>query len=484
MTPDFDLTLIGARYPQLALGTLMAKRGHRVLIVHLDSGQGKPSSGGPPAGYIFRKRPTPLFGLDGDGLLRRFLDEIGIGRMLVQRSYPVNPVSYQVVLPRHRINVYSKRDRLLEELRREFPSSIDAFRTFFSELDDLAALWYEDITDLDSLEKSRPAMSRISSTFRGNSKARGMSHLLGDLGRTPGGEAGFAAVQHHFLGSYPLDASPDPLALALIHNIGRRGTFQEPAGTSSLADLMRIRFEEFGGEIKTGFRATAVKSRGGNGVTLVEEGGAEVHTRTLSTTADIASMIQGLNSGRKNNSHQSAVLPVRFFLGLDDSIVPVGMEDNLFCLREDRGGPLGLKALYIALSPSGSEMAPEGKRSMTVTGLVSGTQLEGLTDERVSPIHDDLIQTLETMIPFLNDGLDFIHSDLMDNQGAGLPRPLGGGLLSWFPALIGRSRVRSIRRGRITILSLPPRALGMEGETLMALAAAGSLGKILGKGRH
>ncbi|UCF30178.1 MAG: hypothetical protein JSV26_08900 [bacterium] len=483
MAQDYDLTLIGARFPQLALGTLMAKRGHSVLIVHQGGENGTTPRNGLSEGYTFRKRPTPLFGLDGMGLLRKFLDEIGIGRMLVRKSYPPNPVSYQVVLPRHRLSVFPKRNRLLEELQREFPRSADSFKNLYEGLDPLSELWYENYRDLPSLERTWQSLSTFSNVVRGMRETRGISKSLAGTGDDPLSVAGFAAVQHHFLGSYPVDGRPDPLSLALIHSIARRGTFQEPTGTSSLSDLMKIRFTEFGGELKDGLRVTAVEARGGEGLAVVGEGGMRIGTRSLSTTCDIASRIQGIDGKGKPADHRSSFFPVRFYLGLDESAIPVGMEDNLFFLREDSGGPLGLRALYIALSPSGSRMAPGGKRAATVTGLVHGRALKGLTAESISRIQADVVDALESVIPFLSDGMDFITSDLRGEIGEALPRPMPGGALSWIPALIGRSRVRTSNRHRIAVLSTPPQELGIEGETLSALAAAGSLTKVLGKGK-
>jgi phytoene dehydrogenase-like protein len=134
MTNRHQLTVIGTRFPHLALGVLLAKKGRKVLIVDTlvnESGQEEDST----TGYRFRRRPAPLFGLDGQGFLRRFLDEIGIGRMLVNKTYPSNPISYQVVLPRHRVNVYPERENLFEELAREFPGRIDSFRDLYGRWD-------------------------------------------------------------------------------------------------------------------------------------------------------------------------------------------------------------------------------------------------------------------------------------------------------------------------------------------------------------
>ena len=141
MADPFHLTIIGTRFPQLALGTLLAKRGKRVLIVDTVSARSD-SDGSGIKGYRFRKRPVPMYGLDSGGFLRMFLDEIGIGRVLVNQTYPVNEVSYQVVLPRHRLNIYPKRDRLLAEIAREFPGNMDTIRALYEEWDTIAADWY------------------------------------------------------------------------------------------------------------------------------------------------------------------------------------------------------------------------------------------------------------------------------------------------------------------------------------------------------
>ncbi len=93
------------------------------------------------------------------------------------------------------------------------------------------------------------------------------------------------------------------------------------------------------------------------------------------------------------------------------------------------------------------------------------------------------MQALEAVIPFLDRGLNFLGSDLTAKAMEAAPRPLGGWITSWIPALVGRSRVLTGRRGRVAVMEVPPWELGLEGETLTALAAAGALRKVLEKAR-
>ena len=480
MADPFHLTIIGTRFPQLALGTLLAKRGKRVLIVDTVSARSD-SDGSGIKGYRFRKRPVPMYGLDSGGFLRMFLDEIGIGRVLVNQTYPVNEVSYQVVLPRHRLNIYPKRDRLLAEIAREFPGNMDTIRALYEEWDTIAADWYRGQDNLEDLEKGWLHTAGIAKRLKGFFHTRKMGERIRSFDASSP-EHAFFAVQHQFLGAFPQTAAIPPLPGALIHNIGRRGTYQESTGTGGLTTLILQRFQEYGGELQEDVKALSVQTSAREGLSLDLSDGRRINTRTLSTTAGIAATIDGL--GQKISLTASKgpaqTYPFRFYLGIEDRIVPQGMEDNLFFMREDDGGPLKIKSCYLALSPSGSDMAPEGKRSVTVTTLLSRQDLENIGPDSIGAVQEDLLQALEAVIPFLSEGLTAVSSDLRPQEGSRISRALPTGVTAWSPGIIGRMSVASRLRGRAAIINPTPWELGIEGEALATLAAAGTLKKTLG----
>lgn len=479
MTPPYHLTAIGTRFPQLALGTLLAKRGRKVLIVDTLSSTAATTPG--LEGYRFRKRPVPMCGLDSGGFLRMFLDEIGIGRVLVNETYPLNDVSYQVVLPRHRLNIYPARDRLLAEVSREFPDSLDTIRELYEEWDTIAGNWYRGQDNLDNLERGWFQTAGIWQRLSGFFHARKMGDRIRSFDPSSP-EQDFFSLQHQFLGAFPSTADIPPLPGALIHSIGRRGTYQETAGTGGLNALMLQRFKEYGGELieDAGVSSVLVDSR--NGLSLDLSDGQRVQTRALSTTAGIAATVEGLLQ-KTTSAFSRAVpqrFPVRFYLGVEEKFIPLGMEDNLFFMREDSGGPLGIKSLYLALSPSGSDMAPEGKRSITVTTLLSRENLKTLTPAVAEAAQEDLLRALEAVIPFLDEGLTVAASDLAPGEEYKLTRALPSGVAGWSPGIIGRMAVTTKLRGRAAIINPTPWELGIEGEALAALAAAGTLKKVIG----
>jgi len=482
MSSPYHLTIIGARFPHLALAALTAKRGKKVLIIdQKSSGNDKPGTDAPE--FKFLKRPAPLFGMDSKGLLRRFLDEIGIGQVLVGKSHSANPVSFQIVLPRHRLNVYTKRERLLNEIAREFPGSVESFRDSYQELETLLEGWMRGLEDISILENSWPPLGTLLQRTQGLLQARKLGPPF-DGFKDPLREAGFLALQHHFLGGFALDTTPDILSTSLVHDVGKRGTFQETTGKGSLTSLMATRFTEYGGTILKGSSVTGISRGSRSSISVTLDSGKKIDSAGLATTDDLARGIKGLVKNRdvseeKNIKHR---YPVRFYFGIDDNIIPVGMEDNLFVLREKPSGPLNLQALYLALSRRGSKMAPEGRRSLTVTGFVDGLALSSLNNDLIKEINDDIMSALVSVIPFLPEGIEFTDHELAAGDAMKMPRPLGSGVVAWNPGMMGRRRVHTTLRGRAVIMTASPRELGLEGETLTALAAAGSLKKTMGKG--
>ncbi len=480
MKDTYHLILLGTRLPQLALGTLMARWGHKVLII--DQRREKDSTTVKrKQGYIFSKRPAPLFGLHSAGLLRHFLDEIGIGRVLIQKSYPANPVSYQVVLPRSRINITASREQLFDELFREFPERIDTFRKLYSEWDLLARNWHDSYPDLDSFVEKRHLIAGFTTRVRNRMNASRTESMAKSL-RQNGGAGKFLSVQNHFLGSYPLDGAPEALAASLIHSIGRRGTFEESTGSSSLTSLLATRFQEFGGKIEYGVAIKKINILSRSSVEVLLDGDEKRQAKCLVTTTGIADGLKAISEifNKRKVSPSNPLVPVRFYLGIKDSLVPVGMEDNLLYMPEKDDVLPGKGGYYLALSPKDSEMAPEGMRAMTVTILTEPARLSELAQAPGSDLKRELISALEAVIPFINKGLTFVGSDMSDSEKGMVPRPLGGGTVAWSPGLVGKTNVQFLSRKRIALISPTPWELGIEGEVISALTAAVALRKLVG----
>ncbi|MBN2721003.1 MAG: hypothetical protein JXR72_07880 [Proteobacteria bacterium] len=471
MPAGHDLAIISTRFPLLALGVLLAKKGRRVLIV--DSLPKIPGpEEGEARGYCFRRRPVPLFGLDDNGILRKLLDEVGIGRILIHKTYTRNKVSYQVVLPGNRISVFPARDKLILELAREFPDKIDTLRDIYSRWDTIADRWNASQNDLARMEKGYFNLPGMTGLFRDYIRALKVKDPTVAL--EPGPEKDFFDVQNSLLGAGWQKSSLPSLSQALIHNIGKRGTFRDPGGTDALRNLFIQRFQEYGGKLIENAGITGFERNPQGGLELHLGDGTKVKTLYMATTEGISSGIPGLPPRRNEDSSRDRPLcyPLRFFIGMDERYVPVGMADDVLIMPEKGLGPLSRRSLYLALNPSGSKDTPKGKRALTVTALVTDKELASFSPKAASGVREDLLQTLEGVIPFLSEGMDFLLTDANTGKGSTIPRPVGGPLNSWSPGILGKAAIRTVLKGKALLFSPAPWELGLEGEALAAISAA------------
>jgi hypothetical protein len=245
---------------------------------------------------------------------------------------------------------------------------------------------------------------------------------------------------------------------------------------------MLQRFQEYGGELMQDVRVISADLTSRDAISMDLSDGERIYTKTLATTAGIAADIDGLlqKFPSRHPRGGAPIHPVRFYLGIEDRIVPEGMEDNLLFMREDDGGPLGIKSCYFALSPAGSDMAPEGDRSVTVTCLLSREVLQNMDPGLSGAVKNDLLQAMEAVIPFLKEGLKYFSSDVDPESHYRVSRALPSGIAAWSPGIVGRMAVTNKMRGKVVIINPTPWELGTEGEALAALAVAGSINKALG----
>ena len=129
MAQHFDIAVIGMQTSGVIAAALMAKRGRRVLLV--DNGENS---------NIYRRNglclplvPNLVPAIEQSAYVQRVHDELGMGPELRATVKILEPV-FQAVMPKHRMNIESKREALLTELRYEFPELVQPVETFFTKL--------------------------------------------------------------------------------------------------------------------------------------------------------------------------------------------------------------------------------------------------------------------------------------------------------------------------------------------------------------
>ncbi|MBF0491392.1 MAG: hypothetical protein HQM15_01250 [Deltaproteobacteria bacterium] len=121
-----DILIVGCELPGLIAGAFLAKRGLSVTVLNTDQDVG-----------VQKKniQPNLISHLDSR-LFKTILGRLSISdsELGIVNRYDT---PFQVVMPKHRIDVTVQRDAFYHELKREFVHQADAIRSFYSSLDEL-----------------------------------------------------------------------------------------------------------------------------------------------------------------------------------------------------------------------------------------------------------------------------------------------------------------------------------------------------------
>jgi phytoene dehydrogenase-like protein len=119
-----------------------------------------------------------------------------------------------------------------------------------------------------------------------------------------------------------------------------------------------------------------------------------------------------LSKWRERIQPRYALLPI--FLGIDEKVVPVGMNDlvvSMFDLEKPYGGG---NVLFLALSKKGDEAAaPEGKRALIVQSLMP---LERGDQTSLDKSLGGIMKHLHHLFPFLENHIEFTDGSWADGQ--------------------------------------------------------------------
>jgi len=238
----YDVCVLGSQLGGIAAGALLARRGFRVL--HLDhDGLGRAyDDQGWQLPYGPALLPSPRLFPSGEAVLSELSLTTDLGRLL-EHSVP----DLQVLLPRHRLDLFRDDAARLAELRREFgadaarveASLSEALRLFDAERPFLAA---------------RPPLPPrgIVERFR-LSRARRHSPDGGDGGLSPLADLGDHPLAMALRGAYPflahLDGAPPRLGMVRVLGAVLRGTHRIPGGEVGLREILRRRIAESRGDL-------------------------------------------------------------------------------------------------------------------------------------------------------------------------------------------------------------------------------------------
>ncbi len=402
---EYDAILLGSGLASLMAGILLSREKHSVLLLK-------------EKGY------EPLFLKDGYHFIpfanfsERLLRLSTLRGLLPLLSSPVpfefqkgeergpphlktrREVTFQVILPTARIDLFCDRSRLEKEWKREFPEEVPQIDHFYRELGkhrDPSSPFHRPPSLFQRLfsSESNLDLSPFSQEFRSTIE-----------------------LQLRAWSNFSPKGIPTSLASRLL-DFGEEGDGVLNSDVDELEKSLWQEYHRTGGQVEEIEGVGKVTREWRKGFTLhLEENRRIIRSRTLVINCPLHRLPNFQGKGGRQLDYWKSHLEPRyvlypFFLALREKGIPVGMRDLLVSVS-DPGKPYdGGNLLYLSISPEGDRSkAPEGNRALTVESLLPWDKVKaGWNPHWMDEQRESVLRHLGQLIPFLDHHVEFLESD-------------------------------------------------------------------------
>lgn len=407
----YDVVVLGSSLGPLVAGTLLAKRGFRVLVI----GQDEVSPTYSIAGYTLPRAPF-TFTATSSPITRRIFSELALHQLL-RRRLSSEPVSFQFATPSIRFDVTTA-PRFESEVEREFPEvkrSIDDFhRDASSALTELDEVLDRDLVWPPSTFFERREFDRVASR-------RALRSMVGDpFASFPEGHP-FRQVVESVARFDDGVEFYEPSALRVLRLYGSRwkNSTVVQGGMLGLEDLLVTKLRTHSGELRREERVEQILVRHGS-VTGVRIAGSdeEIGCGAVIAGIDLARLLRLLPDRRPfeeifeaNGEPQAKLYRYTLNVVMAETGVPEGMGREIFFVRDPKRPLEGENLLRVQSEPS----SEPGMRLLTVETLLPRRAIEE-AGAHIGGLRERVFASLAELIPFLGK-----HAVLIDSPHDGRP---------------------------------------------------------------
>lgn len=413
----FDVIVIGSDLSSLIAALLAARYGRKVLLVSecgLDDRLSR-------SGYTFNIDPFPWSGFGMGQIFSKLLSELNIPLPESSRVSPLNP-ALQVILPEHRIDFYIDRDALVRDLGREYP-----------EEDRQIDILYQSVAKVgETLDRAvREALESREQSLKGFMKScLDMPFFMGEIWRfdqklrSVGKRAALGEVfdsELALLSNLHVNHAK-PLSSAYLLSLPWRGLYYHFGGKHVMLGQLRKRFEDLRGETVAHCVVEAIRASGGRVEADIRVKGKPVSLLGQKLVMSVKSpALETLLSSERRLARLARRLrrvetmqyPFTLHLGIDNRGLPDRMGEHVIHLPEASTGTTSSPGAFLYLESSvadDTELAPRGKRTLTVTSFLPRSPAE-TEDNELKAAAECMMRSLEGFLPFLRESIDFTDLD-------------------------------------------------------------------------
>jgi len=480
---SYDVVIIGTDLPGLIFGALAAKKGYRVLVL----GNGGQDNIYDFHGFQFVRRPHLLFGFQDSNPIREVFRELALAPEMRNLPRPMNPICH-VVLPDARVELTHMKGILEEEIQREFPGKVAAFRDFLAQAGEAEK-------DLEAFFRDLPPLppGTLQEWWRGRAhrkvlesvRRRYREQVEPLLGEDPRLRSLVAAPLSLMSGL--ADPLREPLPALRLANHLLRGLHFVEWGLDSLKTLFLDRVKANSGDVRPQDTVDMMLVRRGEIREVELRGRQETIGANLVVLAGDQGPLPDLipEEGQKKRYRQKVDrLPPSHYLvtvnvGVHREAIPEGMAQTAFVVTDPRRPLEGPNLLCVQADPAMQppDMVQRDQATLAVSGRLPAGSFDGKPSS-LAAFGRELLTRAQTLMPFLEE-----HTRVSAISSVGI-HPRSGdtvvdpsGLVPFWPEVHKRSLglaiwpIRTAYRNAIFLGEGAAGPLGFEGAFVAGLQA-------------
>ena len=321
--------------------------------------------------------------------------ELGPPRLNARRE-----VTFQVILPTARIDLFCDRSQREKEWKREFPREILQIHHFYNELRrnrNPSAPFHRPPRLLQRLFSSEPNvdLSPFSEEFRSTIELQ------------------LRAWTHFYSKGIPTS-----LASHLL-DFDEEGDGVPNSDVNELEKSLWQEYHRAGGQVEEILGVKEITREWRKGFALHVEGNRRIiRSRILLINCPLHRLPHYQGKGKRQLDHWRHLIEPRyvlypFFLGLREKGIPVGMRDLLVSVSDPGKVYEGGNLITLSVSAEGDRSkAPRGNRALTVESLLRWDRVKkGWDPHWMDEQRETVLNHLRQLFPFLDDHIEFLESD-------------------------------------------------------------------------
>jgi phytoene dehydrogenase-like protein len=406
-----DTIIIGRDLSSLVAALSSSRHGLKTVLI----AEGGQEAEHRDAGYAFPIDPTPLSGFGEDQTVLHLLKELNLEPDEAPKPLLMNP-AVQILLSNHRIDLFHDREQLILEMIREFPQNEQEIRRFYHSADKACALIESWISEDHAVHRRRlgkilRGLLRLPAAFAAQfsleSDRRGDSRAFRRVI-----EAQLTILSHLYI-----DSARFPFSAAYLLSLPQKGVYYPFGGRIAWINWLRKRFTEAGGILMDECSVMRIDTKPEIAIDIIHSGtSTTLRGKRLIVSAQwekLKSLLIQKKIFRGLVQRLDLLRPIAYpfslHLGVRAGALPERLAPYAVWVQDETKPATEHNLVFIETSyPGEKERAPEGKRALCATVFLKKSPMM-LTDQELSGVARSIIDSLEGLLPFLRESIDYVN---------------------------------------------------------------------------